>query len=212
MNPYFDRRVDPAQVIGYARLWCLGSVLYPAMICLSMSVYHTALSIVSVWSGMSEPQDWPRLFGSPWGMYTVRRVWGTEWHQLFRSVFTAHAEFLVQVLHLSPKSKITTYLKLFIVLTLSGIMHLVGDYTVFHSWTSSGALHTFILQGVAIALEDRVLAIARKVGFKETLFSRCLGYVWVIAWFSISLPYWIDPGVPVGLLEDHFPFMSDRGA
>ncbi|CAA7260718.1 unnamed protein product [Cyclocybe aegerita] len=212
VNPYFDRRADPTQVRGYARLWRLGSVLYPVMICLSMSVHYTALSVVSVWSGMSEPQDWPRLFGSPWGMYTVRRVWGTEWHQLFRGVFTVHAEFLAKVLHLPPKSKITTYFKLFIVLTLSAFMHLVGDYAVFHGWTRSGALHTFILQAVAIVLEDRFLAMARKAGFKETQFSRCLGYVWVIVWFSFSLPYWIDPAVPVGSLEDHFPFMPNREA
>ena len=50
-------------------------LVVPSGYCMS-SMLYTACSIVSVAIGMTEPRDWPRLFGSPLDGYTLRNCWG----------------------------------------------------------------------------------------------------------------------------------------
>jgi hypothetical protein len=42
---------------------------------LQMDFQHRVLSILMVCSGISEPEDWPPLFGSVWEMYSVQNLW-----------------------------------------------------------------------------------------------------------------------------------------
>ncbi|KAJ3496840.1 hypothetical protein NLJ89_g10429 [Agrocybe chaxingu] len=201
-NPYFNRYGDPSDVTGIARLWRLGTVLYFVMVSLGLSIQYTYLSIVWVTLGLSKPQDWPRLFGSPADMYTIRRFWGVGWHQMFRGGFSSHADFFAKALNLPAKSKLTTYFKLFAVFAISACMHHLADVGILHSWTKSGAIEFFLLQAVGIMVEDGMLALARRAGFKASLFTRILGYGWVLAWFGFCMPRWIDPIVPIGYIDE----------
>ena len=60
--------------------------------CMS-SLLYTAYSIVSVTIGMTEPRDWPRLFGSPLDAYTLRNCWG--WVDQFSMIITICLKMII---------------------------------------------------------------------------------------------------------------------
>ena len=77
-----------------------------------------------------------------------------------------------------------------------------------------GAFQFFLLQGLAVSLETIVcnvlslsgssLARARKAALPTpTLWTRIVGYVWVLLWFWWSLPFMVDPGIPAGTYGPH---------
>ncbi len=61
----------------------------------------------------------------------------------------------------------------------------------------------FILQAIAITFEDMVIAVAARFGHTQqnTVF-KVIGYAWVFAWFTYSLPMWLEPIVHAGTMDD----------
>ncbi|KAF8971274.1 membrane bound O-acyl transferase family-domain-containing protein [Flammula alnicola] len=198
-NPYFMK--DGIITSRYDCLWRLGGVCYLVMLYFVLSIEPMILSVIWVGTGISEPRDWPPLVGSVADAYTLRRFWGRTWHQMFRGIFTSHADFLAKAIGLPLKSKFTTYFKLFAVFFMSGLIHPVGDYVIMHNWVMPHALQCFLLQAVAITLEDGILALARRAGLPSSWFTRIIGYLWVILWFAFSIPFWMDPEVPFGFFD-----------
>ena len=51
----------------------------------------------------------------------------------------------------------------------------------------------FVLQAVAITFEDAIIAIASRLGYKESkAFGKLIGFIWVFAWFTFSAPMYFD--------------------
>ena len=73
-NPCFAAGGPSFTAFGW--LWRSTAWLYVSLSYLTMSLSYMVYSIVSVATGMTEPQDWPHLFGSPLDCYTVRNCWG----------------------------------------------------------------------------------------------------------------------------------------
>jgi len=67
-------------------LRALGAAGYGVGGCAGMGTIHTAVSIFAVGSGLSNPNGWPDLFGSPVEVWSVQRFWRRGWHQLLRKV------------------------------------------------------------------------------------------------------------------------------
>ncbi len=84
-NPCFGTGGPSFSAFGWP--WRATVWLYPMTACVSTSMGYVAVSIASVAVGLSEPRDWPCLFGSPWKAYTVRNCWGRAWHQMLRKVY-----------------------------------------------------------------------------------------------------------------------------
>ncbi|TEB28472.1 hypothetical protein FA13DRAFT_1793947 [Coprinellus micaceus] len=81
---------------------------------------------VSIGLGLSEPAQWPPLFGSFLDAYTVQNVWGRVWHQMFRRFVLAHANFVVKIVR--PTNKTTRGLmKLFTAFLISSLAHYLID-------------------------------------------------------------------------------------
>ena len=73
-NPCFATGGPSLAAFGW--LWRSTSWLYVSLAYSTLSLLYIAYSIVSVAVGMSEPRDWPHLFGSPLNGYTLRNCWG----------------------------------------------------------------------------------------------------------------------------------------
>ena len=73
-NPYFATGSPSLTAFGW--LWRSNTWLYISSAYSILSMLYIGYSIVSVAVGMSEPRDWPHLFGSPLNGYTVRNCWG----------------------------------------------------------------------------------------------------------------------------------------
>lgn len=157
----------------------------------SMSTINSVCSILSVGLKISKPHEWPAMFASPLEAYTLRRYWGQMWHQTYRRFLTAHTNYAASALRLPPKSKITTYFKLFLSFFLSGFIHFLGDY-MYTEALFGGAINYFVLNACAITLEDMVIALGKRAGLRESWRWRLVGYVWVVFIFAILLPGWHD--------------------
>ena len=73
-NPCFATGGPSLTAFGW--LWRSTAWLYVSLAYSTLSLFYIAYSIVSVAVGMSEPRDWPHLFGSPLDGYTLRNCWG----------------------------------------------------------------------------------------------------------------------------------------
>ncbi|KAF9027338.1 hypothetical protein BDZ89DRAFT_1067007, partial [Hymenopellis radicata] len=137
---------------------------------------HGAVSILSVALHLSRPEDWTHSFGYWSDAYTLRRFWGCVssgildtrsltlpnrrvWHQFLRGFLSAHGKFMArQVLNLKAGTNASSYVQLYVAFVLSGIMHLVAEYTAGMGWTNSTSVTFFLIQATGIAFEDGVIA------------------------------------------------------
>jgi hypothetical protein len=103
-------------------------------------------------------------------------------------------------LNLKPGSWASASTQLLVGFVLSGLVHCGGDAMV-------GVRHFgrsmpfFLIQPVAIILEDLVIRLAQGVNFMShsTLLARLLGFSWVVWWFSWTMPLFISWCVDLGL-------------
>jgi len=101
------------------------------------------------------------------------------------------------ILRVQRGSKASSYGKLYMAFLVSGLMHAAGDYGMYHGkrWFS---LTYFSLQAVAITFEDAVIGIADWFAFRTRFptLSTYLGYLWVVVWFSVTLPTFGEAFLP----------------
>ncbi|KAJ7231167.1 membrane bound O-acyl transferase family-domain-containing protein [Mycena haematopus] len=171
----------------------------------AMMLVSTLLSVASVACGFSSPEEWPSLFGAPREAYTIRRLWGRAWHQLMRRFVSTHGKYLAQgALGLRSGSNASSYVQLYTAFALSASIHYGAETMALRSW-HGGALAFFMLQPCVIMLEDFVIFATRKAGMREGVFVRLVGYAWVWAWFTVTLPVWQEPLVRAGQMEEGLP-------
>ena len=162
-------------------------------------------------------------------MHTHRMKCRTVWHQMLRRVcmsnpsqFTPltlsqillrHTTALTNMLGIRSKWA-QSVITLYVAFLVSGLIHLVGDYALLRDWHARNSIHFFMLQALAISFESTVFRVLRLVGVTIPPFiSRLVGYVWVLCWFTLTLPIWLEPIVRDGFLEDgwHHPIVSSTG-
>ena len=92
-------------------------------------------------------------------------------------------------------------MQVYIAFLVSGLVHLGGEYSVIGYWTYRHALQFFLSQAVAITLEVIVIeGLAMRFSIRGLLW-QCIGYLWVIMWFTYTVPGFIDPLLRGGLAE-----------
>ncbi|KAK7062307.1 membrane bound O-acyl transferase family-domain-containing protein [Favolaschia claudopus] len=163
---------------------------------------HTLSAAFSVGTGASGPEDWPPFFGSIIHAWSVRNFWGRVWHQTMRRFLSAHGKFLAhRVMGFKPGSTASAYTQLYVAFFISGIMHYLPEYMALRHW-GGGALVFFLLQAVAITLEECVLAAGHWFGLTPSRRWKIVGYFWVWTWFAYCLPIWQDPLLQKGVFEE----------
>ncbi|KAF8205866.1 hypothetical protein K438DRAFT_1963638 [Mycena galopus ATCC 62051] len=129
------------------------------------------LSIVTVACRLSDPEEWPLLFGSPSDAYTILRLWRRAWHQLMRRFVSTHGKFLAQrVLKLRSGCNASAYVWLYTAFTISALINYDVETAALGHWKGD-ALAFFMPQVCAITLEDFVLFVGRAWGSRKG--SRC---------------------------------------
>ncbi|KIM38973.1 hypothetical protein M413DRAFT_447332 [Hebeloma cylindrosporum] len=196
-NPCF--RIGGPSLAAFGWLWRMTSLVYIVVVYCTMSGVYAAVSIVTVAIGLYEPRDWPHLFGSLCDAYTLRKCWGRVWHQTLRRMLTSNSNFIAAVLH-PPKGTFTTYFKLFTSFLISGLMHASGDYILHQNFSQGTSVQFFLLQAVGITFEDAVIALASRLGYKQSRIFKLIGFIWVFAWFTFCMPLWLDPQVHAGTI------------
>ena len=97
-------------------------------------------------------------------------------------------------------------MQLYVGFAISGLLHCGGDLMVDPSLFGA-SFPFFFSQAVAITFEDAVIESVRRSGIKVPLvLARTVGYVWAIAWLSISWPWLFNWKLYAGVTESqHLP-------
>ncbi|THH16553.1 hypothetical protein EW146_g4107 [Bondarzewia mesenterica] len=176
---------------GYL-LRCANVIAYMARPYGLLTIQYLMLAVVTVGLGFCDPADWPDLFGNWEDSYTVRNFWGKTWHQTLRRFVTSIGRFFVRLFSFKKGTSGSSYTQLYVAFIVSGLMHCAGDAMV--GWEYFGSsLPFFVLQALAITVEDGVIELYRRSGVRLPLkVTRWIGYLWVFVWFSFSCPIYID--------------------
>ncbi|KAJ8469778.1 hypothetical protein ONZ45_g16777 [Pleurotus djamor] len=118
-------------------------------------------------------------------------------------MLTTHARFVSQKLLKLPRhSKVRTYIELYLVFFVSGLLHYTSEYITLRNWTN-GTIQFFTLQAVAIHFEDIAIAFASsRLELKQSKMWEVIGYIWVLQWFGWSLPMWLEPQISGGVVDN----------
>ncbi|KAL7930852.1 hypothetical protein V8C35DRAFT_311526 [Trichoderma chlorosporum] len=145
---------------------------------------YNLLAIVAVVCG-DQPQSWPHVWqGWPSQAYSVRRFWGNYYHQGLRKALTGPADWIVDLV-MPRGSLVSRYSRLFLAFFLSATLHHQAERS------ETGQLIFFSCQALGIMLEDAVHELYSHSPIQlPRFFERALGYVWVLVWLVLLVPYW----------------------
>ncbi|PFH46334.1 hypothetical protein AMATHDRAFT_120171, partial [Amanita thiersii Skay4041] len=190
-NTWFYKNYPPvrSQPWSFRPISVLG---WTIPIFLSLDGSHRLLNLILIHLRCLEPQDWVPLFGSWREGYTIRNFWGRVWHQLTRRFTLAHGEFVaLRVLRFQRRTFLFYAVRVFVAFLSSAVIHAAADYVLFGE--CRGTFQFFLLQVLAIIVETIVLRAASQSFLVHSLGFvpwKLVGYIWVLSWFSYSLPFW----------------------
>ncbi|KAK2810386.1 hypothetical protein FQN49_008542 [Arthroderma sp. PD_2] len=185
-----------------------------SIICIQRGSY-SLIAFLSVLFGISEPREWPPLYGSLSQAFSMRRLWALFWHQTNASKFTSISNFIVHRLFgLSRGTQLARYARLVTIFAISGFMHLLNDVAAGISVYKSGATQFFLTQALGILVEDFATHAYRSafVGDKARpyyLAEKILGFIWVGVFMVWASPMYIYPMMyraNTGLEDSVIPF------
>lgn len=153
---------------------------------------HDILAFAHVALGMDEPDDWPRLFGSVFEAYSIRRFWGKFWHHLVQRSYGTYGYFLSQkILRLSPGSLADRTCVRFSVFLISGIVHACITVQLGFKCGYWEDLAFFVMCFAALLFEEGMQRAAYRAfgeAWQNGWICRILGYIWVFGFFFWVLP------------------------
>ncbi|EXJ86025.1 hypothetical protein A1O1_06394 [Capronia coronata CBS 617.96] len=175
----------------------------------TMAFGYYFLAAITVMTGLSHPQSWPPMFGSfTQKGYTMRKVWGYCWHQFLRRTFETANSGITGLLRIKKGTLASRYLQLYAAFFVSALIHHVGSLNMPYCSMVWYQFLFFMMQPVAITVEDVVIIVANKVGLRESWITRIVGYAWVGCVLSFTLRYVIKAFVEAGLGDARHPFVA----
>ncbi|KAE8154265.1 membrane bound O-acyl transferase family-domain-containing protein [Aspergillus avenaceus] len=186
---------------------CARAALCTAYIILTKSVldfFYRSTSIITVWTGYCQPEDWPPLFGSIWDAYSQRRFWGVYWHQLLKWLFLSIRANTVPYIKLLPGGRaIHNTVATLLIFTVSGILHAPMAEELRREAPGRGSSHIvacFSFCSTFAAIETVVIRVLNSHNKNPSHLQRrafavlkILGYVWVIFTMSTMMPLVLYP-------------------
>ncbi|KAI9056295.1 hypothetical protein FKP32DRAFT_1585741 [Trametes sanguinea] len=213
--PYLGTEAFPGGLRGFAVGFLCRLAWYTRSYAM-VKVACDVLAIVCVATGLfnGNPADWRPTFGDWSDAYTIRRFWGRTWHQNLRIYFTIAGRSISNALGFKRGTNASAYTQLYTGFALSGIMHVWGDVMLGSPYVGK-SMNFFLANACAITVEDAVIAVGRRVLGQQrgpTKWMIRFGYLWVIAWFYMVGPLYVDwfvqvPGIPT---EEFLPFSFVR--
>ncbi|KAF3481673.1 TRI7 [Arthroderma uncinatum] len=168
------------------------------MTCVQKGCYYL-LAFLSVLFSISEPREWPPLYGSFSQAFSMRRVWAVFWHQTNASKFASISDFtLHRLLGLSRGTQLARYARLITIFTISAFMHFLIDVAAGVPVHHSGSLQFFLTQALGIVIEDLVTHTYRRsfIGDRSRpyyLVEKIVGFIWVGVFMVWSSPMYVYP-------------------
>ncbi|KAF4310816.1 hypothetical protein GTA08_BOTSDO13750 [Botryosphaeria dothidea] len=162
---------------------------------------YRVFATCAVLLGLSPPAANPACFGSLADAWSVRTFWGRTWHQTFRAVFVAVGDAVAGAARARKGTRASRHLKTHAGFATSGAMHALPGLFVRHAgapwWTVTNLLH-MPLYAVVVTVEDGVKGVGRRLGVRDSLGVRLVGYAWTAFWvpfvYRYAFVFYIDIG------------------
>ena len=153
---------------------------------------HDLLAFAFVAVGIDEPEDWPRLYGSIFEAYSIRRFWGKFWHSLVQRSYSTYGALLSQrVLRLPPGSFADRTCVSFSVFLISGIVHACITAQLGFTCGYWEDIAFFMMCHAALIVEtsvQRFASLAFGGSRPNGWICRLVGYTWVFGFLFWVLP------------------------
>jgi hypothetical protein len=145
----------------------------------SVELNYYAAAIPCVLLGYGTPSSWPPISGSfRREAYTVRKMWGTCWHQLMRRPCSEAGRIVTKICGFEKGSFSSRYSQIWVAFAVSAVSHHMGaKLGCFEDGGFWQAVY-FLVQPVGIMGEDFVIWVGKKMGFGETGKSPCSSRKW----------------------------------
>ncbi|EKM52834.1 uncharacterized protein PHACADRAFT_176840 [Phanerochaete carnosa HHB-10118-sp] len=191
-NPLFSLSGDTARSMrSQGPLLMLPNVTaYMAISYCTLNIYYDATAIFAVAFGFSRAKDWPVVFGRWREAYTVRRFW--------RYFASAIGKAIARNMGCMPGSRLSSQVQLFIGFALSGLAHVHGDLMLHPQWVGY-SFPFFMYHAAFITLEDCMISTGRRLGIRESWWTRGVGHVWTYGWLIYALPWLNDWHLRAGM-------------
>ncbi|KAL2066913.1 hypothetical protein VTL71DRAFT_1337 [Oculimacula yallundae] len=156
----------------------------------AIELMYSVAAIVAVASGLFKPQEWPPITGSfrKYG-FTIRKMWGTCWHQLMRRPCSEPARVFKEFFGLKKGSFLSRYSQIWIAFLVSTSTHHAGAVIGMFEDGGYWQMIYFMVQPAGIMLEDFAIYVGKRAGIQDGASSRALGFVWTFIWFSWSMRF-----------------------
>ncbi|RVX67935.1 hypothetical protein B0A52_08540 [Exophiala mesophila] len=175
----------------------------------SMALGYYILAAVAVGTGLSSPQSWPPIYGSFIKRgYTVRNIWGRCWHQFLRRTFETSNSVLLALTKAKKGSFFSRYLQLYNGFLVSALIHHAGSLNMTYHEAIRYQFLFFMVQPVAITIEDFAIYCAKRKGLRDTWMTRAIGYIWTWTWLGFSLRYAAKFYFDLGLAAAPHPLVA----
>ena len=128
------------------------------------------------------------------------------WQQTIRTKLSSPAHYTTySLLRLRKGTLLARYTFTFFAFAISGFIHAMEDHGEGIVWQRSGSMRFFCTQAVGIMLEDTVQATyhaaVRRWGGADAhfqrLWTRVIGYSWVVIWMVWTSPAWFYPKLQI---------------
>lgn len=210
------RRAAPTSGAEAVLIPVLATAAFWTTLSLFLSLIYDVLAITQVALFLSEPADWPPLFGRITDAWSIRQFWGyvptllashavssprsqilsptnsARWHQTLRLTLTSHAKHLLHFAGLPSRGTLGRYSCLVLTFAASGMLHCIADRLLGVPWRESGALTFFLLQAAGIVVEDTVQALLAWVPLGRGC-RRVVGRLWLATILVLTTPMWMEP-------------------
>lgn len=209
--PFFSRlgEVTAEEIV----LRVMSSMLHWVVFVFLLQGLYDVAAIGVVGLGWGRIERWPPLFNSWKECWSVRRFWGSFWHQGTRQKFLAPANFLsFSILRLTPGTLVARYTVLILTFMVSGIHHQLGDVATGVPWEEAGAARFYLMQALGIMIEDTVQGTYRFINGSQRTDTRpkgwkaVLGFCWLFVWLIWTSPSWVYPVAQRSSGEAILPF------
>ncbi|CAG7921867.1 unnamed protein product [Penicillium olsonii] len=156
---------------------------------------YNSCAVISVALGIHESTSWPPLGGSIMEAWTLRRFWGSTWHQLFRKLLDSNSTFIsCSILRIPAGTLWARYSRLILAFLLSGVVHVLMDLARGIPVLQGGSIPFFTIHAVGIMAEDLATHIGGiTFGEGRAWWKRTIGYLWVGLFILITTPMWSLP-------------------
>ena len=134
----------------------------------TISLLYAIGSGLAVLVGAHQPVDWHPIFGSFNNAWSVRKMWGSCWHQLMRWPCAEAGKIVKSLCRFRTGSFASRYSQIWIGFAVSAMIHHAGAVVSMLEDNGRWQAVYFCIQPIGIMIEDGVMGIARRYGIQMT--------------------------------------------